>query len=347
MSILVAGGAGYIGSHIVDKLIGLNYDVIVIDNLSTGHKSAINSNAKYYEGDNRDASFLKKVFDEENIECVIHTTAYSLVGESMKKPLKYFDNNLIGMIRLLEAMNDHNVKYIVFSSSAATYGIPKHIPISEDDEQLPINPYGETKVMMEHMMKWCDKAYGIKWVALRYFNAAGAKSDGSIGEDHNPETHLIPIILRTALGKQKILKIYGDDYNTFDGTNIRDYVHVMDLADAHIEAMKYLMDGNDSDAFNLGSSHGLSNKQILESARLVTKKKIPAEFSERRLGDPDVLVADSTKARNKLGWSPKYEDVNDIISTAWKWSKDHPNGYNDLNSKDKLRKKYKKYDYEE
>lgn len=341
MAILVAGGAGYIGSHIVDRLIELGRDVVVIDNLSTGHRASINPKAHFYEGDNRDAAFLESVFSKENIEGVIHTTAYSLVGESMEKPLKYFDNNLIGMVRLLEAMHDHDVKYIVFSSSAATYGIPKHIPIKETDPKNPINPYGETKLMMEHMMKWCDEAYGMKWVALRYFNAAGAKKDGSIGEDHNPETHLIPIILQTALGERKMLQIYGDDYNTPDGTNIRDYVHVMDLADAHIEAMDYLMNGHDSEAFNLGSSTGFSNKQMLQSARHVTEKEIPAEIGPRRPGDPDSLVADSTNAREKLGWKPKYDNVDDIIATAWTWTQKHPHGFDD--QKDK---KPTNYDYE-
>ncbi|WP_367342550.1 UDP-glucose 4-epimerase GalE [Limosilactobacillus sp.] len=329
MSILVAGGAGYIGSHMVADLVEKGYDVVVADNLSTGHRAAINPQAKFYEGDIRDRAFLDKVFNQENIEAVVHFAAFSLVAESMKKPLKYFDNNTGGMITLLEAMHDHGIKYIVFSSTAATYGIPEHMPIKESDPQVPINPYGESKLAMEKIMKWCDKAYGIHFVALRYFNVAGAKPDGTIGEDHHPETHLVPIILQVAEGKRKELSIFGDDYNTPDGTNVRDYVHPMDLADAHILAIKYLQAGNPSNAFNLGSSTGFSNKQMLEAAREVTGKEIPAKMAPRRPGDPDALVAASDKARQVLGWKPQYDDVKKIIATAWKWHSTHPNGYDD------------------
>ena len=329
MAILVAGGAGYIGSHMVKDLVEHGQEVVVADNLSTGHRDAINPNAKFYEGDIRDRKFLDKIFDNEDIEAVVHFAAFSIVPESMSKPLKYFDNNTGGMITLLEAMRDHNIKYIVFSSTAATYGVPEHMPIKETDPQNPINPYGLSKLMMEKMMHWADKAYGIKFVALRYFNVAGAAPDGTIGEDHGPETHLVPIILQVAQGKRKELSIFGDDYNTPDGTNVRDYVHVMDLADAHILAIKYLEAGNESNAFNLGSSTGFSNKQILEAAREVTGEPIPAKIAPRRLGDPDSLVAASDKARNVLGWDPKYDDVHDIIATAWKWHSTHPKGYDD------------------
>lgn len=329
MSILVAGGAGYIGSHMVADLVEKGYDVVVADNLSTGHRAAINPQAKFYQGDIRDRAFLDKIFNAEKIEAVVHFAAFSLVAESMEKPLKYFDNNTGGMITLLEAMHDHNIKYIVFSSTAATYGIPKHMPIKESDPQVPINPYGESKLAMEKIMKWCDKAYGIHFVALRYFNVAGAKPDGTIGEDHHPETHLVPIILQVAEGKRKELSIFGDDYNTPDGTNVRDYVHPMDLADAHILAIKYLQAGNPSNAFNLGSSTGFSNKQMLEAAREVTGKEIPAKMAPRRPGDPDALVAASDKAREVLGWKPQYDDVKKIIATAWKWHSTHPNGYDD------------------
>lgn len=329
MSILVAGGAGYIGSHMVADLVEKGYDVVVADNLSTGHRAAINPQAKFYQGDIRDRDFLDKIFNQENIEAVVHFAAFSLVAESMKKPLKYFDNNTGGMITLLEAMHDHGIKYIVFSSTAATYGIPEHMPIKESDPQVPINPYGESKLAMEKIMKWCDKAYGIHFVALRYFNVAGAKPDGTIGEDHHPETHLVPIILQVAEGKRKELSIFGDDYNTPDGTNVRDYVHPMDLADAHILAIKYLQAGNPSNAFNLGSSTGFSNKQMLEAAREVTGKEIPAKMAPRRPGDPDALVAASDKAREVLGWKPQYDDVKKIIATAWKWHSTHPNGYDD------------------
>ena len=329
MAILVAGGAGYIGSHMVKDLVEHGQEVVVADNLSTGHRDAINPKAKFYEGDIRDRKFLDKIFDNEDIEAVVHFAAFSIVPESMSKPLKYFDNNTGGMITLLEAMRDHNIKYIVFSSTAATYGVPEHMPIKETDPLNPINPYGLSKLMMEKMMHWADKAYGIKFVALRYFNVAGAAPDGTIGEDHGPETHLVPIILQVAQGKRKELSIFGDDYNTPDGTNVRDYVHVMDLADAHILAIKYLEAGNESNAFNLGSSTGFSNKQMLEAAREVTGEPIPAKIAPRRPGDPDSLVAASDKARNVLGWDPKYDDVHDIIATAWKWHSTHPKGYDD------------------
>ncbi|HJA21863.1 UDP-glucose 4-epimerase GalE [Limosilactobacillus panis] len=329
MAILVAGGAGYIGSHMVKNLVEHGEDVVVADNLSTGHRDAINPKAKFYEGDIRDRKFLDKIFDNEDITAVVHFAAFSIVPESMSKPLKYFDNNTGGMITLLEAMHDHDIKYIVFSSTAATYGVPEHMPIKETDPQNPINPYGLSKLMMEKMMAWADKAYGIKFVALRYFNVAGAAPDGTIGEDHGPETHLVPIILQVAQGKRKELSIFGDDYNTPDGTNVRDYVHVMDLTDAHILAIKYLEAGNKSNAFNLGSSTGFSNKQMLEAAREVTGKPIPAKMAPRRPGDPDSLVAASDKAREVLGWKPKYDDVHDIIATAWKWHSTHPKGYDD------------------
>ncbi len=329
MSILVAGGAGYIGSHMVARLVEQGQDVVVVDNLSTGHRKAINAQAKFYEGDVRDRKFLDSVFDSEDIDAVVHFAAFSIVPESMEKPLKYFDNNTGGMITLLEAMHDHGVKKIVFSSTAATYGVPESIPIKETDPQEPINPYGESKLLMEKMMHWADVAYGIRFVALRYFNVAGAKPDGTIGEDHGPETHLVPIIMQVAQGKRDELSIFGDDYDTPDGTNVRDYVHVMDLADAHILALKYLAEGNDSRAFNLGSSTGFSNKQMLEAAREVTGQPIPAKLAPRRPGDPDSLVAESKNAREILGWKPQFDDVHDIIKTAWQWHSTHPNGYDD------------------
>lgn len=329
MAVLVAGGAGYIGSHMVDSLINDGYDVVVADNLSTGHRKAVNKNARFYLGDTRDREFLDDLFAKENIDAVIHMDAFSLVAESMKDPLKYFDNNVVGMIALLESMQKANIKYIVFSSTAATYGNPERIPIYEQDHKEPINPYGESKLMMEKIMRWVDEAYGIKFVALRYFNAAGAKADGSIGEDHHPETHLIPMVLKVAAGQQETMKIFGDDYDTLDGTNVRDYIHILDLADAHILAMNYLKAGNPSDIFNLGSSTGFSNKQIVEAARKVTGKPIPTEIAARRPGDPDTLVANSDRAREILSWQPKYDNVEDIIETAWSWKTKHPNGYAD------------------
>ena len=330
MSVLVLGGAGYIGSHTVDRLVDQGQDVVVVDSLVTGHRAAVNDKAKFYQGDLADQDFMRKVFTENpEIDAVIHFAAYSLVAESMKKPLKYFDNNTAGMIKLLEVMNEFDIKNIVFSSTAATYGIPEKMPIMESDPQDPINPYGESKLMMEKIMRWADEAYGTKFVALRYFNVAGAKQDGSIGEDHGPETHLIPIVLQVAQGKRDKLQIFGDDYNTPDGTNVRDYVHPFDLADAHILAVDYLRKGNESNAFNLGSSTGFSNLEIVEAARKVTGKEIPAEIAPRRGGDPDSLIASSDKAREILGWKPQFDNIERIIETAWAWHSSHPNGYDD------------------
>ena len=330
MSVLVLGGAGYIGSHTVDRLVEAGKDVVVVDSLVTGHLAAVRKEAKFYQGDLADKDFMRKVFTENpDIDAVIHFAAFSLVAESMKDPLKYFDNNTAGMVKLLEVMNEFDIKYIVFSSTAATYGIPEKMPIYEDDPQLPINPYGESKLMMEKIMRWADEAYGIKFVALRYFNVAGAKPDGSIGEDHHPETHLLPIVLQVAMGEREKLQIFGDDYNTPDGTNVRDYVHPFDLADAHILAVDYLRNGNESSAFNLGSSTGFSNLEIVKAAREATGKEIPAEIAARRGGDPDTLIAASEKARKVLGWKPEFDDIHKIIETAWKWHTTHPQGYND------------------
>ncbi|KRL46167.1 UDP-glucose 4-epimerase GalE [Lacticaseibacillus manihotivorans] len=329
MTIAVLGGAGYIGSHTVAQLVKAGQDVVVLDNLITGHKRAVDPKARFYQGDIRDYHFLSQVFSKEKIDGVIHFAAFSIVPESMKDPLKYFDNNTSGMITLLEAMNQFGIKKIVFSSTAATYGEPKQVPIHEDDPQVPTNPYGESKLAMEKIIKWADVAYGIKFVALRYFNVAGAMPDGSIGEDHHPETHLIPIILQAAAGTRDGLQIFGDDYPTKDGTNVRDYVHVVDLADAHILAMKYLSEGNDSNAFNLGSATGFSNLEILNAARKVTGQPIPAKIGPRRPGDPSTLIAASDKARTILGWKPKFDDVEQVIATAWNWHQTHPEGFGD------------------
>lgn len=329
MTIAVLGGAGYIGSHTVAQLIKAGQDVVVLDNLITGHKRAVDPKALFYQGDIRDYHFLSQVFSKEKIDGVIRFAAFSIVPESMKDPLKYFDNNTSGMITLLEAMNQFGIKKIVFSSTAATYGEPKQVPIHEDDPQVPTNPYGESKLAMEKIIKWADVAYGIKFVALRYFNVAGAMPDGSIGEDHHPETHLIPIILQAAAGTRDGLQIFGDDYPTKDGTNVRDYVHVVDLADAHILAMKYLSEGNDCNAFNLGSATGFSNLEILNAARKVTGQPIPAKIGPRRPGDPSTLIAASDKARTILGCKPKFDDVEQVIATAWNWHQTHPEGFGD------------------
>lgn len=326
MAILVCGGAGYIGSHMVAELLENNKEVVILDNFSTGHHSAI-LGGKVYEGDLRDRNILDKVFSENNIEAVIDFAAFSLVGESMTNPLKYFNNNVYGTISLLEAMKDHNVKYIVFSSTAATYGEPETIPIIEKDKTLPTNAYGESKLLVEKILNWCDRAYGIKYTALRYFNAAGAHINGSIGEDHSPETHLIPLILNTALGKRDKIMMFGDDYETKDGTCIRDYIHVTDLAKAHLLALDRLMKGEPSTIYNLGNGKGFSVKEVIEVSRNVTNREIKSEVAERRAGDPAVLIASSEKAMKELGWNPKFNSLETIIETAWNWHLNHPNGY--------------------
>ena len=329
MAILVCGGAGYIGSHTVHQLVSSNEDVVIVDNLQTGHMSAVNPKAKFYKGDIRDANFLDTVFTENNIEAVIHFAANSLVGESMVKPLLYFNNNVYGMQVLLESMVKHGIDKIVFSSTAAVYGEPKRIPILENDETNPTNTYGETKLTMEKMMKWVSKANGVRFVSLRYFNVAGALEDGSIGEDHSPETHLIPLILQVPLGKREHITVYGDDYPTEDGTCIRDYIHVIDLANAHIKALNYLRDGNESNIFNLGNGKGFSVKEMIDATREATGEEIKVEIGERRAGDPATLIASSSKAQEILGWTPKYTSVKDIIKTAWKWHSTHPNGFDE------------------
>ncbi|UNM88952.1 UDP-glucose 4-epimerase GalE [Vagococcus sp. CY52-2] len=325
--VLVLGGAGYIGSHAVKRLLDSGKEVVVVDNLLTGHKEAVDERATFYEGDIRDKDFLTGVFEKEDISQVVHFAASSLVGESVENPLKYFNNNVYGMQTLLEVMNEFDVKEIVFSSTAATYGEPDVTPITEDTPTNPTNPYGESKLMMEKMMKWCDKAYGIKYVSLRYFNVAGAMLDASIGEDHTPETHLLPIILQVALNQREKLMIFGDDYPTPDGTCIRDYVHVVDLVDAHILALNYLSTHDESQIINLGSSNGFSVKELLTEAIKVTGKAIPSEIAPRRAGDPSMLVASNEKAKTILGWNPQYTDVETIISSAWQWHQSHPHGY--------------------
>lgn len=317
MSILVLGGAGYIGSHTVYRLIENGKKVVIVDNLQTGFKELIHPEATFYQGDIRDKDFLDNIFEQENIEGIIHFAANSLVGVSMKEPLEYYNNNVYGMIILLEVMKKHNVKHIVFSSTAATYGEPKQIPIKEDDETAPTNPYGETKLAMEKLMKWCSKAYGMNFVALRYFNACGAHPNGKIGELHDPETHLIPLVLQVPLGIRETIYIYGNDYNTPDGTCIRDYIHVLDLADAHIKALEYLKKENQSNIFNLGNGEGYSVLEIINAAKKVTNLPINVSIDKRRPGDPARLIANNTKAKEILGWQPKYTDIEEIISSAW------------------------------
>jgi len=329
MSILVLGGAGYIGSHAVYQLLDKGYKVVVVDSLQTGHQEAIHPKASFYQGDIRDQVFLREVFSKEQIEGVIHFAANSIVGESMTNPIKYFNNNVYGTQVLLEVMNEFAVKHIVFSSTAATYGEPEQVPITEDMPTNPTNAYGETKLTMEKIMKWCDIAYGIKFVSLRYFNVAGARASGEIGEDHAPETHLIPLVLQVALNKRECITVFGDDYQTPDGTCIRDYIHVEDLIEAHILAMDYLKKQGESNIFNLGSSQGFSVKEIIEAARSVTNHAIPAKMGQRRAGDPSTLIASSEKAKKILGWQPTRTSIQQIISDAWKWHQSHVNGYSE------------------
>lgn len=327
MAVLVCGGAGYIGSHCVYGLLDKGEKVVVADNLQTGHGSAVHKAARFYEGDIRDRDFLDRIFGENEIDSVIHFAANSLVGVSVREPLAYYDNNVYGMQILLESMYKHGVGRIVFSSTAATYGEPEHVPILETDKTEPTNPYGETKLAMEKMMKWADNAYGIKYIALRYFNVAGAHESAEIGEDHAPETHLIPLILQVPLGNRENITIFGDDYDTPDGTCIRDYIHVTDLIDAHLLALNSLRSGASSNIYNLGSGEGYSVKEMVEAARRATGHPIPAVISGRRAGDPSTLVASSEKAKRELGWEPRFTRVEDMISSAWKWHSKHPNGF--------------------
>ena len=327
MTILVLGGAGYIGSHTVYELIDNGEDVAVIDNLLTGHEEAVHPKARFYKGDIRDREFLDEVLKKEKPDAVIHFAACSLVGESMEKPLKYYDNNLCGTKVLLDSMVANGIDKIVFSTTAATYGEPERIPILETDKTEPTNTYGETKLSMEKMFKWVGKAHGLRYVSLRYFNACGAHNSGIIGEDHNPESHLIPLILQVPNGKREFISIYGGDYDTKDGTCVRDYIHVTDLAQAHILAVKYLQNGNKSEIFNLGNGIGFTVKEVIDTARKVTSHPIPAKITPRRAGDPAQLIASSEKAKEILGWKPEHNSLEEIISTAWNWHKNHPNGF--------------------
>lgn len=327
--ILVLGGAGYIGSHTVFELLNEGFEVIVADNLETGHRRAVHPDAKLYVGDIRDRAFLDRLFKSEQIDAVVHFAAYSIVGESMTNPLKYYENNLGGTQVLLSSMVANNVSKIVFSSSAATYGEPKSIPILESDPTEPTNTYGATKLAMEQMFKWTSLAHGIRYTSLRYFNACGAHPSGNIGEDHNPETHLIPIILQAANGTRSEIRVFGTDYDTKDGTCVRDYVHVCDLAQAHVKAVRYLLSGGKNDIFNLGNGVGFTVNEVIAAAEEVVGSEIPKVLSERRAGDPAILVASSDKARNILGWEPHYADIYTILETAWKWHRAHPNGFNE------------------
>lgn len=329
MAILVTGGAGYIGSHTVRELIDDGRNVIVYDNLSRGHRQSV-KDVPLIEGDLSDYERLKETMLDYDIHSVIHFAADSQVGESMANPEKYYYNNVVGTLSLLKAMKDCNVDKIVFSSSAATYGEPPEVPITEKCPQNPTSVYGKTKLMMEQILVDYDVAYGIKHIALRYFNVAGAHVSGTIGEDHTPETHLIPLVIDVALGKRDEIKIFGTNYPTPDGTCIRDYIHVTDLAKAHVLSLDWLINGGPSRAYNLGNGKGFSVREIIETVKKVTGREIPSVESSRRLGDPAILVASSEKIMDELGWMPRYNTLYEIIETAWIWHSKNPNGFEDL-----------------
>ncbi|MBN1380400.1 MAG: UDP-glucose 4-epimerase GalE [Deltaproteobacteria bacterium] len=317
--ILVTGGAGYIGSHTVKYLASQGKPTIVFDNLTYGHREFINWSDDFIPADLADRTTLERVFTDYNIQAVMHFAAYTYVGESVTDPARYYRNNVIGALNLLDAMRSAGVKMLVFSSTCATYGMPQEIPISESHPQEPINPYGMTKLIIERMLADYERAYGLSWCALRYFNAAGADPEGEIGEWHDPETHLIPLVLDAAIGKRPAISVFGTDYSTPDRTCIRDYIHVTDLAQAHYLALEYLQSGGTSGAFNLGNGHGHSVKEIIECVHSVTGRDIPVTYEARRAGDPHVLVGSADKAREVLGWKPHYADIDTIVKTAWNW----------------------------
>ncbi|MGE5429654.1 MAG: UDP-glucose 4-epimerase GalE [Syntrophomonadaceae bacterium] len=318
MNVLVTGGAGYIGSHVVRMLLKQGHSVVIIDNLSRGHIEAVPEGVKFEKADLLDFEALNAAIGRHKIDAVIHFAAFAYVGESVDNPGLYYVNNVTGSINLIRALNENNVKKIVFSSTCSLYGNPEHVPISEKEKLNPINPYAKTKYFIEQVLSDFDTSFGMKYAALRYFNAAGADFDGVIGESHEPEPHLIPIVLQAALGKREKVMIFGGDYPTEDGTCIRDYIHVYDLAEAHIKALEYLNNGSESTIINLGTGTGYSVKEIIDSARRITGREIKAVTTERRAGDPAILIADNKKAREVLGWIPKY-GLDDIIKSAWQW----------------------------
>jgi len=327
ISILVTGGAGYIGSHTVRVLKRSGYGVVVYDNFSRGHREAVKW-LQVIEGDTADCSLLKQVIKEHQIEAVMHFAAHSQVGESVEQPRLYYDNNVVGGLKLLKAVLDTGVKYFIFSSSAAVYGEPDSVPIREDHPLKSTNPYGETKAIIEKALHYYDQAYGLKSVSLRYFNAAGAAVEGGLGEDHDPETHLIPLILKAVLEQGKPLTVFGDDYQTVDGTAIRDYIHVDDLAEAHLLALEALLKGKPSSVYNLGNGSGFSVLEVIKTTEKVIGMKVPYIIGPRRAGDPAVLVASAEKAKADLNWKPRYGNLETIIETAWRWHRDHRYGFN-------------------
>lgn len=325
-NVLVVGGAGYIGSHTAKLLSKRGYVPVVLDNLVRGHRRAANY-GPFLEGSMTDSALLHEIFSDYAIAAVMHFAAFCYVGESMEKPAMYYQNNVANTLSLLEVMVERGIGHFIFSSSCSIYGEPEEIPITEDQPRRPMSPYGRSKFMVEQILDDFGRAYGLESVCLRYFNAAGADSDGELGEEHNPETHLIPVVLKTALGQHPHVNIFGNDYPTADGTCIRDYIHVEDLAEAHLLALERLLAGSPSVKYNLGNARGYSVKQVIEIARRVTGRDIPARVIERRAGDPAVLIASSAKANEELGWKVQMSDLEMIMETAWNWHKNHPNGY--------------------
>ena len=326
MNILVVGGAGYIGSHMCKYLAQNNHTPIVLDNLIYGHREAVKW-GPFIEGTMENKDILDSIFSEYEIEAVMHFAAFAYVGESVTEPGKYYNNNVVATISLLEEMRKHNIMKFIFSSTCATYGEPVEIPITESHQQKPINPYGRSKLMVEQILDDYQNAYGLNSISLRYFNAAGADPDGEIGEDHDPETHLIPLILQTAIGKRDEIAVFGNDYPTEDGTCIRDYIHVTDLSQAHLLALEKLMNNSPGGKYNLGNGDGVSVRKVIDAAREITGKKIPSRIAERRPGDPATLIGSSEKAIKELGWKPKFADLNYILETAWRWHKSNPDGF--------------------
>jgi UDP-glucose 4-epimerase len=330
MNILVAGGAGYIGSFMTRMLVERGYGVTVLDNLTTGHRASVGDGVAFVEGDLADRAALAGLLAEREIDAVMHFSAFSLVGESMGDPLKYYRNNTANTVKLLQAMASAGVRLFIFSSTAAVFGNPLELPITEAHPVSPINPYGWSKCMVEQVLRDTSAASELRYVSLRYFNAAGADAEGRMGEDHRNETHLIPLMLKAILGGSGALPhltIFGDDYDTPDGTCVRDYIHVLDLAEAHVLALEHLAAGGESEIFNLGNGQGFSVKEVIDAAERVTGRKVPVVMGDRRPGDPPVLVAGSDKIRRMLGWDPAHADLEGIIDTAWKWHSTHPDGY--------------------
>ena len=320
-TILVTGGAGYIGSHAVLALQDAGYEVVILDNLVYGHRELVETVLKVelIEGDIGNRELLDQIFKSREFAAVMHFAAYAYVGESVSHPAKYYRNNVVGTLTLLEAMCDAGIKNFVFSSTCATYGVPEQIPVVENQRQQPINPYGMTKLMVEHILSDFDHAYGLRSVRFRYFNAAGADPQGRLGEDHSPETHILPLVLLTAMGKRESISIYGTDYDTPDGTCIRDYIHVTDLAQAHVLGLEYLLKGGSTEVFNLGNGQGFSIQEVIEAARVVTGRPIAVTLADRRPGDPPILVGSGEKAKRILGWQPEYADLKTILAHAWQW----------------------------